>query len=209
MTIKQNSSMKILHLLKQRGPLTSKVLAESLDMTSMGARQHLLQLEQQQDVSSYSKAEKRGRPNQYWQLTKTGQRHFPDSHGQLTVTMIDAVTKVFGDEGLEKLIAQREQDSLNAYLVALKDTTTLQQVLDKLVEIRTAEGYMASWHQSEGAYWLIENHCPICAAATECQSFCRSELAMFQTCIGDLGIVSRDEHILEGARRCAYRIEAS
>jgi predicted ArsR family transcriptional regulator len=28
-------------------------------------------------------------------------------------------------------------------------------------------------------YFLIENHCPICAAATECQGFCRAELSNF------------------------------
>ena len=27
--------------------------------------------------------------------------------------------------------------------------------------------------QDDGSLLLIENHCPICAAATSCQSFCR------------------------------------
>jgi predicted ArsR family transcriptional regulator len=53
---------------------------------------------------------------------------------------------------------------------------------------------------------LIEDHCPICAAATQCQGFCRSELALFQRCLGPGATVERTEHLLAGARRCAYRV---
>jgi predicted ArsR family transcriptional regulator len=52
----------------------------------------------------------------------------------------------------------------------------------------------------------MENHCPICAAATLCQSFCRSELEIFQDVLGPGARVERTDHILAGARRCAYRI---
>ncbi|MGE8096813.1 hypothetical protein [Pseudomonas fluorescens] len=51
---------------------------------------------------------------------------------------------------------------------------------------------------------LIENHCPICAAATACQGFCRAELNVFEQVLQ--ARVERVEHILMNARRCAYRI---
>jgi predicted ArsR family transcriptional regulator len=51
----------------------------------------------------------------------------------------------------------------------------------------------------------VENHCPICAAARACQGFCRSELALFEMLLAPARVV-RVEHLLEGARRCAYRI---
>ncbi|HAT30439.1 MAG TPA: MarR family transcriptional regulator, partial [Janthinobacterium sp.] len=72
---------------------------------------------------------------------------------------------------------------------------------------RDAEGYMAeSEPQADGSVLLIENHCPICAAARECQNFCRSELAIFQRVLGQDCSVERSEHLLAGARRCVYRI---
>ena len=49
---------------------------------------------------------------------------------------------------------------------------------------------------------------PICAAAAACQGFCRSELQIFQAVLGEDVQVTRTEHILSGARRCAYRIAA-
>jgi predicted ArsR family transcriptional regulator len=65
---------------------------------------------------------------------------------------------------------------------------------------------MAEYQKDDEGYLFIENHCPICAAATICQSFCRSELKTFQTLFGEEVDVTRIDHIVAGARRCAYRI---
>lgn len=58
----------------------------------------------------------------------------------------------------------------------------------------------------DGAFLLIESHCPICAAARSCQGLCRSELAVCRAVLGSDVRVERSEHVLAGARRCAYRI---
>ncbi len=65
---------------------------------------------------------------------------------------------------------------------------------------------MAEWSEDADGFLLVEYHCPICAAATICQGFCRAELAVFQEVLGTEAEVSRVEHIPAGARRCAYRI---
>jgi predicted ArsR family transcriptional regulator len=59
--------------------------------------------------------------------------------------------------------------------------------------------------EGEG-YVLIENHCPICVAATECQGFCRAEIDTFRAVLGPATSVERTEHIVQGDRRCVYRI---
>jgi predicted ArsR family transcriptional regulator len=59
-----------------------------------------------------------------------------------------------------------------------------------------------------GEGWLlIENHCPICAAARKCQGFCRSELQIFRAAMGDDALVERCEHLISGDRRCVYNIQ--
>jgi predicted ArsR family transcriptional regulator len=55
-------------------------------------------------------------------------------------------------------------------------------------------------------FLFIENHCPICAAASACQGFCTSELDVFRSVMGTGVTVERSEHILGGDRRCAYRV---
>src|SRR5262245_34594607 len=79
--------------------------------------------------------------------------------------------------------------------------------LKTLATIRTDEGYMANVKsQPGGAFLLVENHCPICAAATACTGLCAKELEVFQTVLGDDIAITRTEHIVAGARRCAYRV---
>ena len=55
-------------------------------------------------------------------------------------------------------------------------------------------------------FLFVENHCPVCAAATACQELCRSELMVFRAVLGTDVTVERIDHLLAGARRCAYRI---
>ena len=65
---------------------------------------------------------------------------------------------------------------------------------------------MAECRPDGGGYLLIENHCPICAAATACQGFCRAEREVFEQALGNEVSVERTEHIVGGDRRCAYRV---
>ncbi|MEJ6519554.1 transcriptional regulator [Shewanella bicestrii] len=197
---------KIIQLLKLHGPLTAKTLAEELTLTTMGVRQHLQALEDAGDVDIEDRVEGRGRPTRYWGLTEQSRTHFADRHSELSLQLIDSVKMIFGDQGLDKLIEHREQTALQQYRSAMHGMTDIASRLTKLVELRTLEGYMATQEQADGVFWLLENHCPICSAATKCQNFCRSELQQFQQLFADIATVSREEHIIDGARRCAYRI---
>ncbi|MFT5164046.1 MAG: putative ArsR family transcriptional regulator [Alteromonadaceae bacterium] len=201
---KSISSDKILYLLKTRGPQTAQSLAGLLDMTSMGARQHLQALQHQELASTFDRVEKRGRPSRYWQLTEKAQSRFPDRHNDLTLHLIEAVQKVFGEPGLDKLIAERESHSLEIYAQALTGANTLLEKAQALAKIRTEEGYMVTVEAVDDGVWFYENHCPICEAASACQNFCRSELSIFSQILGEDVDVQRKEHIVDGARRCSY-----
>src|SRR3546814_17217731 len=48
---------------------------------------------------------------------------------------------------------------------------------------RNAESDMAVCEVRNDRFLLIENHCPICAAATACQTFCHSALAGFHNAL--------------------------
>ncbi len=72
--------------------------------------------------------------------------------------------------------------------------------------MRTEEGYMAEVKRDQGAFLFIENHCPICAAATACQGFCSTELDLFRAVLGEGVSIERVTHIVSGDRRCAYRV---
>ncbi|WP_223669055.1 helix-turn-helix transcriptional regulator [Kangiella shandongensis] len=201
----KSNSERILYLLKTRGEQTATVLGELLGITMMGARQLLLSLEEQQLVFSRKKAQGRGRPKLFWSLTDKGHSRFPDRHADLTLSLITGIQQTLGGEAMEQLIAVREKQSLQDYQKHLKQHQNLKDKVIALADIRSQEGYMASMEEDEEGYLLVENHCPICAAAQACQGFCRSELEVFKQCLQ--ADVERVEYMLEGARRCAYRIK--
>lgn len=193
-------------MLKSQGALTAKTLANELQLTTMAVRQHMQALEQSGDVDFKDEKAPRGRPTRYWSLTEQSNELFDDRHDELTVQLLDSVIAIFGDDGLEKLISHRESTALVNYRLALADKYSVEEKLTALAKVRSDEGYMATVEQDGDIYWLLENHCPICAAASKCQNFCRSELQIFQTLLREVATISREEHIVEGSRRCAYKV---
>lgn len=199
------SSEQILFLLKTRGPQTAQQVADAQGLTSMGARRQLEAALEKGLVEFEDVADKVGRPARRWLLTAAGHARFPDRHADLTLQLIGQARAVFGEEGLERLIAAREVAIEAHYRMQVDDQQGLAARVDALARARDAEGYMADTEvQADGSVLLIENHCPICAAATECQNFCRSELDIFQRVMGEECHVERAEHLLAGARRCVY-----
>jgi predicted ArsR family transcriptional regulator len=198
---------RILGFLKFRGPQTTSAIARHLKITLPGARKHLLMLTEAGLVAFADEKAGVGRPRRRWRLTERSASRFPDTHAFVTIEMIDAVRESFGESGLETIIAHREEHTEKRYRSALAGCRDLPTRLARLAALRSEEGYMADWQAlSDGTYLLCENHCPICAAARHCQGFCRSELAVFRQLLGGQASVEREEHILSGARRCAYRI---
>jgi predicted ArsR family transcriptional regulator len=176
----------------------------------MAVRQHLYQLADQGLVDYADVRRRVGRPARHWRLTDQAASRFPDNHSELTVGLIQAMRSAFGDAGLERLVAARTEQQLEAYTARLPPRDApLEKRVAALAAIRRDEGYMAEWRRAADGLELVENHCPICAAATACQGLCGGELALFRSILGPDVSVERTEHILAGARRCVYRISGA
>jgi predicted ArsR family transcriptional regulator len=201
---------RLLFLLKTRGPQTAAELGARLQITPEAVRQQLLRLSDEGLVQAKSEVRGVGRPAQVYHLAPAAQKRFPDAHAELTAQLIGEIRDVLGEDALEKLIRARETGTRKRYDALLAGEQSLVKKIARLAEIRNKEGYMASWErEQEGdSYLLVENHCPICAAASACTGFCRSEQAIFEDVLGRDVRVERIEHLLAGARRCAYRISA-
>jgi predicted ArsR family transcriptional regulator len=125
------------------------------------------------------------------------------------VDLLESMRSAFGDDGLDRLLAVRAKRQLDAYRERMPPADApLDKRVAALSKLRREEGYMAQWSRAKGeggALTLVENHCPICAAAQVCQGLCRDELALFQALLPDAE-VERVEHLLTDAQRCAYRV---
>ena len=199
---------KLLAFLKTHGPQTTAELGQALGTTAENIRQQLSRLGAEGLVEARSRPRGVGRPAQVWQLTAAGHARFPDAHADLAVQLIRSIGENLGPGAFDTLIAARRADTEANYMAELKDVVGVKDRVARVAAIRNREGYMADWwEEADGSLLLVENHCPICAAAAAHDGFCRAELAVFQQVIGPDAPVRRVEHILADARRCAYRIE--
>lgn len=200
---------KVLFSLKTHGPQTAAQIARRLGITEVAVRQHLKRLEAESLVEAEEEARGGvGRPSRVFAVSEGARDRFPNTHADLSVELIAAVRASFGAAGLDRVIARRARAQLAAYAERVPGPRApLAERVEALARARSAEGYMASCRREpDGALLLVENHCPICVAAAACQSFCRDELDVFRRLLGPDVAVERVEHLLAGARRCAYRI---
>jgi predicted ArsR family transcriptional regulator len=200
---------RILYLLKSKGPQTAAQLAKRLGVTAMAVRHHLYGFDRDGLVESADQHRPVGRPVRVWRLTERAAARFPESHAELTLEIIAAMRATFGEEGLDRLLAERTRLQLHAYRerIRVAGDGSLESRVRVLAAIRREQGYMAECvTRADGTLLLRENHCPICVAAKSCQGLCREELGLFRAVLGTQVQVERTDHILAGASRCAYVI---
>jgi predicted ArsR family transcriptional regulator len=197
----------IARLLKIEGPLDSAQLARKLRLTPMAIRQHLYALQREKLATAEERPVPLGRPAKYWSLTPEADRLFPDAYAELSVALIGALGEAFGPAGVRKVLDTRSASLRSDYLARTAPHQSIEGKLRELARVRTEEGYMAEVKRAGRAgFVFIENHCPICAAATACQGFCTTELELFRSVLGPDVDIERAEHIVAGDRRCVYRV---
>jgi len=198
----------ITKLLKTEGPIDSAQLAQRLGLTAMAVRQHLYVLQREGLVASEERPVPIGRPAKFWRLTREADHLFPEAYAELSVALIDSVKDAFGQEGLERVLTSRCARRRVDYGKRIRPHDSLDRKLGELAKVRTEEGYMAEVRrEDDGSFLLVENHCPICAAANACQGFCSTELDLFRSVLGSGVTVERAEHIIKGDNRCVYRVQ--
>ncbi|WP_374384464.1 helix-turn-helix transcriptional regulator [Dongia sp.] len=201
---------RVLEVLKAEGALTAAHIGHHLDMTAVGARQHLNRLAAAGLVTFEDRRRGVGRPQRLWSLSDQGHAHFDDRHRDLASELLTAIIASQGDDGLARILTAREEQQAARYRAALGDGGTLAERVQRLTDLRRIDGYMAECQMETDKVWrLIENHCPIAHAAKACSGLCHAELKLFQDVLGNLAEVTRIEHMLGGDRCCAYRIAAT
>ena len=196
---------RVLFALKMRGATSTSALAERMEISVPGVRQHLERLLEAGLVRFEDRSGGVGRPARYWSLTHAAEARFPDTHADLTREMIGTIRSALGEAALEKVVASRHAAMERRYREAVGDARRMGTRLERLAAARTRDGYMAETEKTPDGWLFSENHCPICAAAESCQGFCEGELDLFRRLLPGARVV-RVDHRLAGARRCSYRV---
>ena len=199
---------RLVERLKHVDSASAGELAVEFGLTDTAVRQHLESLQQLGLVRRLEGAAAgRGRPASRWQLTLESGAAFADRHADLSVDLIESIRSSLGEDALDRVIDARAERQTAQYRRKIGNGSVAVKVR-RLAEQRTAEGYDAEVRTDGGDLVLVEHHCPICVAATTCQGICRAELEVFRAALGDGVTVEREQHVLSGDQRCAYRITA-
>jgi DeoR family transcriptional regulator, suf operon transcriptional repressor len=198
----------VLYAVRRRGEATAEQVAETLGMTVSGARQHLSALVDIGLAEAHEAPEptgKRGRRTLVYSVTRDGDALFPKAYGELTNELLGFLD----DEApatVNRLFARRRDARTANALDRLATVEGLEARVDELTRILDEDGYLASWTaQPDGSFLIVEHNCAIWAVATRYGQACSSEIEFIQTVL-EPAHVERTSHMIDGDRRCAYRV---
>ncbi|HAC63131.1 MAG TPA: iron-sulfur cluster biosynthesis transcriptional regulator SufR [Cyanothece sp. UBA12306] len=216
MTIIHPPSTKedILQYLLKQGQASAQELAQTLEITPQATRRHLKDLEADGLIEHQSAQEGLGRPQYIYHLSKQGRDRFPNGYGEFAVSFLDTLTETVGKQQVREVLRKQWERKAQEYRQSIGEGN-LEERVNKLVELRQEEGYMAELHlfkpknglqgQTEG-YILAEHHCAISEVAESYPTVCDHELEMFAAILPDC-TVERTHWINEGEHNCGYLIK--
>tara|TARA_Y100001968_G_scaffold326141_1_gene368666 strand:- start:1266 stop:1910 length:645 start_codon:yes stop_codon:yes gene_type:complete len=198
-----------LTFLLREGSSSASTLAGFLGISVQAMRRQLRNLEIDGLVASAAIAIGPGRPSNLWQLTFQGQNLFNNSTGnnQFALDLLNSIEDKFNNEGMHKLLSHQTTKKVNSYR-RLIGKGKLSIRLQKLVELRNAEGYLAEIHPcSDGSksWFLKAFHCSIRKIAEKYPIVCDHELELFRTVFDDCK-VSRVHWRIESGHSCGFQI---
>jgi DeoR family suf operon transcriptional repressor len=187
-------------------------VAEQLDITVSGARQHLSALVREglveaSELPSPSPSAKRGRRTLVYAATAAADAYFPKAYGELTNELLGYVADT-DRELLDALFAKRREHRIAGARARLAGKRTLGAKVAELTRILDDDGYLATSEAvGRGGFRIVEHNCAIWAVAERYGQACTSELEFIRTVL-DGADVERVQHMIAGARRCAYEVRA-
>jgi predicted ArsR family transcriptional regulator len=199
---------KILDLLKLKGPQTSVELATEIGVTAVAVRQHIQALSRAGLLESAMQKRGVGRPARRWKLTTEADTEFPDDSQRLALDLLEAMLRGGDSETAGRVFEQLNRIRSERYLERMPpDPGPFEKRLARLTELRDEEGYMAEYAAAGPGCWrLIENHCPIRAAAEQCGALCTLEPRLFECVLGEGVTVRHTEQVRAAGQHCSFEI---
>jgi DeoR family suf operon transcriptional repressor len=200
----------VLYALRRRGEATVDQLAEQLGMTVSGARQHLNALADAGLVETSEldpETPKRGRRMLVYSVTAKADSLFPKAYGELTNELLGYVADT-DPEKLDELFSMRRENRIASATTRLAARNDLRAKVEELTRILDEDGYLATWEQvGPRTYRIVEHNCAIWAVAQRYGQACTSELDFIRAVLPE-ATVERVQHMVAGARHCAYEVRA-
>jgi predicted ArsR family transcriptional regulator len=200
----------VLHAVRRAGDATADEVAEALEITVSGARQHLGALLDDGLVATADEAPtgRRGRPQLRYHTTALADAVFPKAYSALTNELLGYLADE-DTETVSRLFARRRDHRIAAATERLAHRRSLKAKVEELARILDEDGYLATSEQvSRDVFRVVEHNCAIAEVARRYGQACTSELDFIRAVLPDAD-VERVSHMVAGARHCAYEVRRS
>ena len=194
----------ILAILLRLGEATANDIATRLKISVQATRRHLRGLEDEGLIEGSSSAEGPGRPSYHWQLTSQGHAQFADGSESFALTLLESLSKELSDQAFQALLHQQAQQQAAQYRERLGDGP-LEQRVERLVELRKAECYVAECDPEANGWVIREYHCSVMRIAEQFPCVCDQELQLIRHTFPDCQ-VDRVHWRLEAGHSCGFRL---
>jgi len=205
--VAQNTRFRLVNLLKRTQGMTVQEMADSLDMSYMGVKESCQDLERRGLIDARREPKPEGttgRPRLVYRLTLRAHDLFPAASNSLTLELLEAAKKLYGEAAPEKLLMLAWQEKAVA-LAKLATGATLQERAKALARARDAAGHMAIFEEDPaGGGWIREHHCPFLDVLRAYPIVAKLEVDLFQKALGTS--ISRDEVQAGGLLRLDFRV---
>lgn len=203
--IGKSHRLGIINRLKRTQGLTVGELAELLNMSYMGVKQHCIDLERDGYLDTWRRPKPVGRPEMLYRLTSRAHELFEVACNNVTIDLLEAAKKLYGAAAPEKLLWTIFQKKAEGYAAKLKGGS-LPEKARSLAQMRDAEGCMADFEKlgedGEKSYRIVEHHSPIMDLLQSFPIVARLEQEIFERVLGVP--VRREQSSASGLYRCVF-----
>jgi len=197
----------VLSRLLRHGETTAADLASQLGVSVQGMRRHLRSLEEDGLVEASPAVEGPGRPSNRWRLTEAGRSRFTDGSGDFALGLLHSLATTLSPGQIENLMVLQAEQKAAGYRRRIGEAP-LQQRLERLVDLRRHEGFVAELlaDPDTPTAWIIsEFHCSVMRIAEQFPIICDQELQLIRRTFPDCQ-VERVHWRLQEGHSCGFRL---
>jgi predicted ArsR family transcriptional regulator len=153
----------IIEVLKADGGMAVPELAAAIGMSYMGTKQHCLKLVACGYLECWRVPRTRiGRPELMYRLTPKADELFPQVGAEVTLALLEAAGRMFGETAPERIMHRYLQQQRDAWWPRLQRLKSLVERATKLAELRGRGGCLnRCCYDAEGGFRIEEFHHPL------------------------------------------------
>jgi predicted ArsR family transcriptional regulator len=195
----------ILAEIKRSQGLSVSQLAERIQLSYMGVKQHCVALEKDGYLDTWRRPKGMGRPEKAYRLTPLAQEFFPSESTHFTTEILESLEQIYGPAAPEKILFQIYQNQ-TIRLQARIQGLSLEERARALVASREADGYMSEYYFNPDLkrHQIIEYNSPLLPIMEKFPMMVQLDTTLVENVLGVK--VSREQERVVGLYRCTFTL---